>query len=433
MNPTFVSPAVARRLATWPRWRLNVYAMTVAFSTYFCMYAFRKPFAAASFEDVIAVGSGVRLKTAFVISQIVGYALSKYIGTKLLPELSPERRPVTILGLVLGSWTALVAFGFGGAWSQMFALFLNGLCLGMIWGLVVGFLEGRRASELLLAGLSCSFIVASGAVKDVGRFLMQDLGVSEAWMPAFTGALFLPPLLTSVWGLAQIPPPTTEDEIERQPRTRMLRSERRHFLRTYALPLTLSLISYFFLTAYRDYRDNYGVEIFAELGYHEEPALFTSTEIPVALLVMATLALLSLVRDNKRALKLMFVVMTSGLLMLSGSTLLLKSRLISGTTWMVLIGLGSYLTYVPFGSMLFERIVAHCKIAGTAVFGIYLADALGYTGSILVQLYADFFGGGMSRLGFFLSFTHAMAFGGAGLIAAAGVFWLRPAPERPAR
>ncbi len=433
MKSNFVSPVVARRLSAWPRWKLNFYAIVVAFCTYFCMYAFRKPFAAGTFEGVIAIGTGVRLKTAFVISQIVGYALSKYLGTKVLPELSPERRPQTIIGLVLASWTALVAFAFGGAWSQMLSLFLNGLCLGMIWGLVVGFLEGRRASELLLAGLSCSFIVASGAVKDVGRFLMNELGLSEAWMPAATGAIFLPPLLVSVWGLAQVPPPTTEDENERQPRTRMLRTERRNFLRAYSLPLTLSLVSYFFLTAYRDYRDNYGVEIFAELGYREAPTLFTSTEIPVALLVMATLALLSLVRDNKRALGLMFAVMTSGLLILSGATVLLQAKLVSGTTWMIMIGLGSYLTYVPFGSMLFERIVAHCKIAGTAVFGIYLADALGYTGSVLVQLYADFFAAGVSRLGFFLTFTHAMAFGGALLLAIAGVFWLRPAKARPAR
>jgi len=44
------------------------------------------------------------------------------------------------------------------------ALFLNDLPLEMIWGMVVGYLEGRCTSELLLAGLSCSFIVSSGMV-----------------------------------------------------------------------------------------------------------------------------------------------------------------------------------------------------------------------------------------------------------------------------
>ena len=244
-------------------------------------------------------------------------------------------------------------------------------------------------------------------------------------MPAATGGLFLPLLILSVVGLAQIPPPTTADELERQPRSRMLRTERRHFVRTYWLPLSLSLAAYLCVTAYRDYRDNYGVELFSELGYAQEPALFSSTELPVALLVLVILSLLSLVRDNKKALTLLFGVMTLGLLLLSGSTLLLQAKLISGSTWMMLIGLGSYLTFVPFGSMLFERIVAYRRIAGTAVFGIYLADALGYTGSIFVQLYSDFVSTDVSRLRFFIAFTHFLSVGGAVLLAVSGVLWLR--------
>lgn len=430
MYQSFISPAVARRLATSPRWALNLYAITVSFCVYFCMYAFRKPFAAGSFDGVIGVGSGIQLKTAFVISQIIGYAFSKYLGARVLPELLPEKRPHTIIGLILASWAALFAFALGGVWSQMFALFLNGLCLGMIWGLVVGFLEGRRSSEFLLAGLSCSFIVASGAVKDVGRYLMRDWEISEAWMPAITGGLFLPLLIASVIGLAQIPPPTSADEQERQPRTRMLRTERRRFLRDNWLPLSLSLIAYLFVTAYRDYRDNYGVELFSELGYGGKPALFTSTELPVALAVLAILSLLALVRDNKRALSLLFVIMTVGLLLLSASTLLLRSGSISGATWMTLIGLGSYLTFVPFGSMLFERIVAYRRVAGTAVFGIYLADALGYTGSIVIQIYSDFVSKEVSRLGFLMDFTHLLSVGGALLLGISGVLWLRSATRR---
>jgi hypothetical protein len=43
-----------------------------------------------------------------------------------------------------------------------------------------GIFEGRRTSELLLAGLSLSFIIASGVVKDFGRALM-DGGVAQWW------------------------------------------------------------------------------------------------------------------------------------------------------------------------------------------------------------------------------------------------------------
>ena len=84
---------------------------------------------------------------------------------------------------------------------RLVAIFLNGLPLGMVWGLVVWYLEGRRKSELLLAGLSCSFIIASGMVKDIGRWLMTGPGVPEVWMPFVSGLIFLIPFVVVVPGL----------------------------------------------------------------------------------------------------------------------------------------------------------------------------------------------------------------------------------------
>ena len=70
--------------------------------------------------------------------------------------------------------------------GKVVALFLNGLPLGTVWGVVFSFLEGRRTSEILGAGLSCAYVVASGAVKSIGATLLEH-GISEAWMPAVTG------------------------------------------------------------------------------------------------------------------------------------------------------------------------------------------------------------------------------------------------------
>jgi hypothetical protein len=53
-------------------------------------------------------------------------------------------------------------------------LFLNGLPLGMVWGAVFSFLEGRRFTELLGAGMASSFIASSGIVKATGRTLVVD-------------------------------------------------------------------------------------------------------------------------------------------------------------------------------------------------------------------------------------------------------------------
>ena len=55
---------------------------------------------------------------------------------------------------------ALVLFGIAPPPLHVFCLFLNGLSLGMVFGLVIGFLEGRRNTELLTAALARQHIPA---------------------------------------------------------------------------------------------------------------------------------------------------------------------------------------------------------------------------------------------------------------------------------
>ena len=156
---------------------------------------------------------------------------------------------------------ALVGFGATPHPYNWPFLFLNGLPLGMVWGVVFAFLEGRRDTEVLGVSLSASFIVSSGVVKGVGRHLTESWGVSEWWMPAATGALFLAPLLLFGWMLAQLPRPSEADESERVARTPMDRAERRRWLRQLALGIALLIGAHMLLTAMRDYRDQFAVEI----------------------------------------------------------------------------------------------------------------------------------------------------------------------------
>ena len=78
---------VTRFLARAPAPVFVGWAIVASFSTYFCMYAFRKPFAAASFEGQ-SFGSGlVELKSTLMISQIVGYAISKSSASRSCSEI----------------------------------------------------------------------------------------------------------------------------------------------------------------------------------------------------------------------------------------------------------------------------------------------------------------------------------------------------------
>lgn len=391
-----------------------LFAIGTAFSTYFCMYAFRKPFSAAEYAGLRFLGTDVDLKTAFIISQILGYTLSKYLGIKVCSEVTRGRRMAMLIGMILVAELALLLFAVLPEDLKFAAIFLNGLPLGMIWGLVVWYLEGRRTSELLLAGLSSSFILASGVVKDVGRWLMRVHEVPEFYMPVVTGLLFLVPFLVSVLLLNQLPNPSREDKEARMHRVPMDGKDRMAFVRHFVIPLMLLFIVYFFLTAYRDFRDNFGVEIFAALGYGGQPGIFSRSEMWVAFGVLVPLAALTLVRNNRIGLLGAYGLMTCGTLLLLGGTLLFDAGSVDGLTWMILVGLGSYLAYVPYGSVLFDRMIASTRVVATAVFAIYVADAVGYTGSIFVLLFKDLVQTDASRLDFFRYFTYFM--GGLGTV-----------------
>ena len=357
-----------------------------AFSVYLSMYAFRKPFAAAAYGDVAGWTGLIDFKVALVIAQVVGYALSKLIGVKLISELSGARRGTAILGLIGASWLALLLFAVVPAPWKVFALFLNGLPLGLIWGLVFSYLEGRRVSEVLGAILCASFIIASGVVKSAAVWLMTAHAVSEWWMPAATGALFMPLLAVSVLGLSRMPPPDAEDVAERVERRPMFAAQRRAFLKQYGPGVLLLVLAYVMLTAFRDFRDNFAAEIWIELGYGGTSSVFTASELPIAVVTLVALGALMLVRDNRRALMAVHALTGFGLALIGLSTLAFQHGLLAPLPWMIASGAGLYLAYTPFNALLFDRLIAATRQVGTAGFLIYLADASGYLGSVALTL-----------------------------------------------
>ena len=68
-----------------------VWSVVAAFGTYFCMYFYRKPFTAETFKEDVAFGFG--LKGVLVISQMLGYMLSKFIG-----HVSPSEETLKSVG-----------------------------------------------------------------------------------------------------------------------------------------------------------------------------------------------------------------------------------------------------------------------------------------------------------------------------------------------
>ena len=416
-------------LAKAPTPVFALYGGLMAFGAYFAMYAYRKPFSVASYADV--AGVIINYKIALVIFQVFGYALSKVIGVKFISELPGRYRAAAILVLIAIAEAALVAFALVPTPWNIACLFVNGLALGLIWGLVFGFLEGRRQSEVLGSILCASFILSSGAVKSVGESVMLMGWANEYWMPALTGLIFAPLLILCVAGLAVLPPPSAEDERLRVVRKPMDAAARRAMFTAYAPGLVALIVVYVGLTALRDFRDNFAVEIWNGLGFKDDAAIFTLSELPVAVIVLATLSLVMFVRDNRRAFLANLGLVAGGLVLAGASSFAFQAHVLGPIAWMVLLGAGLYLAYTPFNALLFDRFIAASGRAGTAGFLIYVADGAGYASSVALLVARNLTGLNLSWVAFLETISYALAIGGLALTAAAWLYFRRRLPSAP--
>ncbi|QHV93586.1 DUF5690 family protein [Spirosoma endbachense] len=383
-----------------------LFGATAAFCSYACMYAFRRGITAVTFEGMFF--AGVSYKIWLVTAQVFGYAVSKGIGVKVVSEMSPGRRAINILFFVLVALLALLGFALVPApWNIIF-LFLNGLPLGMVYGTMIGFLEGRRQTDALVAGLTASFIFASGFVKTVALTIKADWGVTEFWLPFVTGMLFVLPMLVSIYALTLLPPPTDEDRALRTERKPMDAAERRAFVRNFRPGLILLIASYVLLSAFRDFRDNFGPEILKDAGVNN-PGIFAKTETLVAVGILIVMALLQRVTDNFRAFALLNCLMLAGGAMVGLSTYAYSTGVLSPGNWFLLTGLGLYMAYVPCNGLYFERLIATFRYVSTVGFIVTLADWYGYLGSVCVLLYKNFGHASISYREFFIYGAYIMA------------------------
>lgn len=386
------------KVAKWPYYVLSAVAAISAFGAYTSMYAFRKAFAAGTFSGQQYFH--IDYKVWLVIAQIIGYTMSKFYGIRFIAEIKGNKRGVTILLLIGISWLALLGFALVPAPYNIIFLFINGFPLGLIWGLVFGYLEGRRSTEFMAAVLSISLIFASGFVKTVGRTLLHVLPINDFQMPFITGALFVVPLLLFVFFLELIPHPTAEDIKLRTKRAPMNAGERRQFLQRFLPGIILTLIIYVLLTVMRDVRDNFEVEIWASLGVKGN-TIYTSIDTKISVIVLVAISLLILIRKNIRAFTIIHLLIIGGCVLIGSSTLLFSLKIINPTTWMTIAGLGLYLGYVPYNAIFFERMIAAFHYRSNVGFIIYVADSLGYLGSVTLLLVKEIGKPGVSWSDFF--------------------------------
>lgn len=358
-----------------------VYTAVICFLTYASVYAFRKPFTVGTFSDEHDI-FGLAYKDALVICQVLGYMFSKFYGIKFISELKNIGRGKAVLVLLSISWVALLLFALvSPPWNILF-LFVNGFPLGMIWGIIFSFAEGRRTTDFIGATLAVSFIFSSGFVKFVAKWLMIHVDISEKWLPFVTGLIFMLPVVLLIQLLEKIPPPSQIDKESRIEREAMSAESRKALFKKYSGGIILLIVVYVFLTIFRDIRDNFAADMWSELGFANEPGVFTKTEIPVTIFVLVLISMMMLIKNNRKAFIITHYLIIAGFALAGISSLMFSLGWLSPFSWMVCVGLGLYIGYIPFNCILFDRMIAAFGTAANVGFLMYLADSFGYMGSV---------------------------------------------------
>src|ERR1700735_5831564 len=97
--PAGTGMTVKARLQRAPGWVFILYVSLSSFVVYACMYGFRKPFTAASYEGITWMG--ISYKVVLVIAQVLGYMLSKFYGIRFIAGMDPSKRAGFIIKLIL--------------------------------------------------------------------------------------------------------------------------------------------------------------------------------------------------------------------------------------------------------------------------------------------------------------------------------------------
>jgi MFS family permease len=369
--------------------QVGLYAAITVFLTYTMVFGFRKSFTVATFDGITI--AGYSYKTILVISQMLGYMLAKFYGIKFISELKRHGRGQIIMLLTLVSWLSWLFFALVPAPYNIAFLFINGFPLGMLWGVVFSYVEGRRSTDFIGATLAVSFIFASGFVKTVGGWLMLNFGITEFWVPFYTGLVFVIPLLLFVFLIEKIPPPNEKDISSRMDRVPMLAADRKKFIKLFLPGLVSCILIYTFATIFRDMRDNFSAEMWKEMGFFDKPELFAKTETPITLIILVLIGSMVLIKNSFNALMLSHFFIGLGFIIAGLSSYFYITNALTPIWWMTLVGLGLYMVYIPFNSVFFERLIAAFKHTGNVGFLIYLADSFGYVGSVGVMLSKEVF------------------------------------------
>jgi hypothetical protein len=171
----------------------------------------------------------------------------------------------------------------------------------------------------------------------------------------------------------------------------MHRADKQKILKEFGLGFYGIVLIYVMLTTIRDFRDNFSIEIWKNLGVEFNKNTFAQTELMIGFVVLLLLISVGFIKNNQRAFVYIHTLMLVGILSCGICTWLFQGGKFTANAWMILLGISLFLPYLLVQTLYFERFIALFKLNANAGFFVYICDSLGYLGSVFLLVYKEFF------------------------------------------
>lgn len=153
--------------------------------------------------------------------------------------------------------------------AKVVTLFFSSFCSSWIYGMMVTYLEGRRATEVLIAVTSMCLVYAGAASRSVGSVVL-NVGVSPRLMPLIVGTIAWMLACALLIVLDRSPRPGASDQAARSVRRPMDLRAKHKFMSEWGGGVGLIMLAYALVTGIRSVRDLYSAQIFAAALNKEE-------------------------------------------------------------------------------------------------------------------------------------------------------------------
>jgi hypothetical protein len=169
------------------------------------------------------------------------------------------------------------------------------------------------------------------------------------------------------------------------------------------------VLVYLLITILRSVRADFAPEIWAGLGATVLPDVFARSETVVAAGVLLLNGSVVFIQHNRRAFFAGLGLALAGTALIGFALLGLRAGVLSPFAFMVLHGLGLYMPYIAVHTTIFERLIAMTRDRGNIGYLMYLADAFGYLGYVVVLLARNLFGPTEDFVAFFIALSWVIA------------------------